>query len=93
MRKQKDNKGESSGRGKGSTSSGPEHPNCAYFLYQTCTFIRFISVSSSLPATSYVKMVDIWMLFNLIIPFIEVYNWSDEVTFNLRKKNGKLSDF
>ncbi|XP_023337393.1 gamma-aminobutyric acid receptor subunit rho-3 isoform X2 [Eurytemora carolleeae] len=33
----------------------------------------FLSVSATLPATSYVKMVDIWMLFNLFIPFIEVF--------------------
>ena len=33
---------------------------------------RFISVSNSLPMTSYVKMIDVWLLFNLVIPFIEV---------------------
>ncbi|XP_023340726.1 gamma-aminobutyric acid receptor subunit beta isoform X2 [Eurytemora carolleeae] len=32
----------------------------------------FMSVSASLPNTSYVKMVDIWMLFNMFLPFIEV---------------------
>ena len=32
----------------------------------------FISVSNSLPTTAYVKMVDIWLIFNLIIPFVEV---------------------
>ena len=35
---------------------------------------RFISVSNSLPMTSYVKMIDIWLIFNLIIPFVEVSN-------------------
>merc|ERR1719356_1933619 len=30
----------------------------------------FVSVNESLPATSYVKMIDIWLIFNLIIPFI-----------------------
>ena len=39
-------------------------------FYQTT--LRFISVSNSLPKTSYVKMIDIWLLFNLIIPFAEV---------------------
>ena len=34
--------------------------------------LRFISVSNSLPKTSYVKMIDIWLLFNLTIPFAEV---------------------
>ena len=32
----------------------------------------FISVSSSLPTTAYVKMVDIWLIFNLLLPFILV---------------------
>ena len=43
--------------------------------------IRFISVSNSLPKTSYVKMIDIWLLFNLTIPFAEVntyYLWTIE---------------
>jgi len=32
----------------------------------------FVSVSESLPKTSYIKMIDVWLLFNLIIPFVEV---------------------
>jgi hypothetical protein len=32
----------------------------------------FISVSQNLPKTSYIKMVDIWLIFNLMIPFFEV---------------------
>ena len=32
----------------------------------------FISVTESLPKTAYIKMVDIWLLFNLFIPFAEV---------------------
>ena len=32
----------------------------------------FISVSGDLPKTSYIKMVDIWLIFNLIVPFFEV---------------------
>ena len=32
----------------------------------------FISVASSLPTTAYVKMIDIWLIFNLTIPFVEV---------------------
>ena len=30
------------------------------------------SVSKSLPTTSYIKMVDIWLIFNLFLPFSEV---------------------
>ena len=29
-------------------------------------------VSSNLPTTSYIKMVDIWLIFNLFLPFLEV---------------------
>ena len=32
----------------------------------------FISVSNALPQTSYVKMIDLWLLFNLVLPFSEV---------------------
>ena len=32
----------------------------------------FINVSNSLPKTSYMKMVDVWLLFNLLYPFIVV---------------------
>ena len=39
---------------------------------QNLTTSRFINVSMSLPKTSYVKMVDVWLLFTLLIPFLEV---------------------
>ena len=32
----------------------------------------FINVSNNLPKTSYMKMVDVWLLFNLLYPFIAV---------------------
>ena len=32
----------------------------------------FISVNDSLPRTSYIKMVDIWLIFNLFLPFLVV---------------------
>ena len=32
----------------------------------------FISVSQSLPQTSYIKMVDVWLIVNLFVPFLEV---------------------
>ena len=32
----------------------------------------FISVMEKLPPTSYVRMVDIWLIFGIIIPFLEV---------------------
>ena len=32
----------------------------------------FIDVSNNLPKTSYIKMVDVWLLFNLLLPFMVV---------------------
>ena len=32
----------------------------------------FISISNNLPKTAYVKMIDIWLLFNLSKPFIDI---------------------
>ena len=31
-----------------------------------------ISVSEGLPKTSYIKMIDVWLVFVLLIPFFEV---------------------
>ena len=32
----------------------------------------FINVSNNLPKTSYVKMIDVWLIFSQLIPFAEV---------------------
>ena len=32
----------------------------------------FISISNKLPNTSYIKMIDVWLIFNLTVPFVEV---------------------
>ena len=32
----------------------------------------YVSISQSLPATSYMKMIDIWLIFSLFMPFLEV---------------------
>ena len=32
----------------------------------------FISVMEKLPPTSYVRMVDVWLIFGQLIPFVEV---------------------
>ena len=39
----------------------------------------FLSVSSTLPETAYVKMVDVWLLFCILVPFCEVllHTWMD----------------
>ena len=41
----------------------------------TCMLVlvtMFISVSNGLPKTSYLKMMDYWLVFNLLLPFLEV---------------------
>ena len=39
-----------------------------------------MGTSQALPTTSYIKLVDIWMIFTMVIPFIEVvvhsYTWA-----------------
>merc|ERR1719153_888860 len=39
----------------------------------------FISVSQSLPPTAYVKMIDVWLIFAQMVPFLEVllHSWMD----------------
>ena len=32
----------------------------------------FLGLSQSLPTTSYIKMIDIWMLFTMTVPFLEI---------------------
>lgn len=39
----------------------------------------FVGVSQSLPKTSSIKMVDYWLVFNLLIPFVEVLIHTYEV--------------
>ena len=36
----------------------------------------FISISDALPRTAYVKMIDLWLIFNLLIPFVEIILFS-----------------
>ena len=32
----------------------------------------FLSVSESLPTTAYIKMIEVWLIFTLMIPFLQV---------------------
>ena len=60
----------------------------------------FISVSQSLPPTAYVKMIDVWLIFAQMVPFVEVllHSWMDlhRVTedreINHHGKSVKLDD-
>ena len=41
-------------------------------IIRVLSFSSFIGISESLPTTSYVKMIDIWMIATLLYPFIQV---------------------
>ena len=43
-----------------------------YIIFFEVLATMFVSVSDNLPKTSYIKMVDIWLVTTLCIPFIEV---------------------
>lgn len=38
----------------------------------------FVSVSDGLPKTSYIKMIDIWLITSLFFPFFEVITVGDD---------------
>ena len=50
----------------------------------------FVGVSQSLPKTSSIKMVDYWLVFNLLIPFVEVLIHTYEVGCFVHCANPKL---
>ncbi len=50
----------------------------------------FLNTSASLPKTSYFKMIDIWMVFGLLLPFLEVVLHT--VTEYQRRETGSSSD-
>ena len=52
----------------------------------------YIAVVASLPVTSYIKMIEIWLLFNLIVPFIDVCIccYVDYIRTNLEEDNNNV---
>ena len=40
-----------------------------------------MGLSQSLPVTSYIKMIDIWMLFTMTVPFLEVILYTADELF------------
>ena len=48
----------------------------------------FLSVSSALPETAYIKMIDVWLLFCILIPFFEVllHTWMDTLRQDQKRK-------
>merc|ERR1712243_344835 len=54
----------------------------------------FVSVSEGLPATSYIKMIDVWLLFNLVIPFtlIMIQTWMDSLRKDMEYEEKEPDD-
>ena len=60
----------------------------------------FINVSNNLPKTSYMKMMDVWLLFNLMYPFfvvlihtyMDTLRVDDEREFNHHGKTMKVGE-
>ena len=50
----------------------------------------FIGVNQSLPKTSDIKMVDFWLVFNLLIPFVEVLMQVHRETLELPGENATI---
>ena len=42
----------------------------------------FLGLTQCLPVTSYIKMIDIWMLFTMTVPFLEVVLHTKNEVFN-----------
>ena len=53
-------------------------------LYLQCTMYVLYSVMGKLPATSYVRMVDIWLIFTQLVPFIEDTTQTFNIIHNLK---------
>ena len=51
----------------------------------------FISVNQQLPQTAYIKMVDVWLIFNLLIPFILVlvHTYVDSLRTEVKSEDGE----
>ena len=67
-------------------SSSSIHHHTPQYIIASC----FSSVSNDLPRTSYLKMVDIWLIFNLFIPFLEVLLHTYKVSWTFVSQQSKL---
>ena len=41
-------------------------------MFGSWKYFSFIGISATLPTTSYIKMLDIWMLFTMVFAFTEI---------------------
>ena len=54
-------------------------------IYQTSSIL--ISVSENLPTTAYVKMIDLWLIFILLKPFVDIILQTYIETMQSRKQD------
>ena len=67
---------------------------CFDLVVKKTDFSSFIGMSQTLPATAYIKMIDIWMIFTMLYPFAEIaLVWTKDF-FKKRAvtKQGELED-
>ena len=60
----------------------------------TCLLLMvnlFVGLSRRLPETSYLKMIDVWLFFNLMVPFtnVSVHGYLDHLRKKLKEMKGK----
>ena len=68
--------------------ANPEFLEAIITVNITCMMVLsalYISVSNSLPATSTIKIVDVWLLFSLIFPFFIIL--INILLYTIRKRN------
>ena len=53
--------------------------------------IHTFSVSENLPTTAYIKMIDLWLIFILLKPFVDIIFQTYIETIRTRKKDILLS--
>ena len=51
----------------------------------------FISISNNLPKTAYIKMIDVWLLFNLLKPFVDIIVQTYIETLRKEKEEGMIN--
>ena len=68
----------------------PVNPTCLLLMVNL-----FVGLSGRLPETSYLKMIDVWLVFNLTVPFTNVilHGYLDHLRKKLKELKGKECSF
>ena len=63
---------------------------CMVTLNSYVFFLSFLGISAMLPITSYVKMIDIWMIFTMIFPLlvISLHTYKEKLQLELQDLTG-----